>query len=201
MPLRRPSSAATSGTSSAICRALGRAFVLMWMISAFTSAGWSTAMCVKTSESDTSMIAPAKASPNEPPAELTPAASLTRSSSIGERCSREDRRDRHPRRPGPPRPARPDDPRQLTSANWRTPGRGWGVDSSRHASDIGASGKHRPATIGHLDYPFRPPNCARDGAESVQPGTVPSAENRSRPRFLSGRILELHYRTGSEQRG
>jgi hypothetical protein len=45
-------------------------------------------MCVKTSDSDASMIAPANASPkerpNEPPAELTPAASLTRSSSIGE---------------------------------------------------------------------------------------------------------------------
>ena len=45
-------------------------------------------MLVKTSESDASMIAPAKASPNdspnEPPAEFTPAASLTRSSSIGE---------------------------------------------------------------------------------------------------------------------
>ena len=43
---------------------------------------------VKSSESEASMIAPAKASPNEspnePPAELTPAASLTRSSSIGE---------------------------------------------------------------------------------------------------------------------
>ena len=47
-----------------------------------------SACCVKTSESDASMIAPANArpneSPNEPPAELTPAASLTRSSSIGE---------------------------------------------------------------------------------------------------------------------
>jgi hypothetical protein len=43
---------------------------------------------VKISESDASMIAPAKASPkerpNDPPAELTPAASLTRSSSIGD---------------------------------------------------------------------------------------------------------------------
>ena len=47
-----------------------------------------SAMCVKTSDSDASMIAPANArpneSPNDPPAELTPAASLTRSSSIGE---------------------------------------------------------------------------------------------------------------------
>ena len=45
-------------------------------------------MSVKTSDSDASMIAPANASPNdrpnEPPAELTPAASLTRSSSIGD---------------------------------------------------------------------------------------------------------------------
>ena len=44
-------------------------------------------MFVKMSESDESMIAPAKARPNEspkePPAEFTPAASLTRSSSIG----------------------------------------------------------------------------------------------------------------------
>ncbi len=56
------------------------------------SAGESTvlesAWWVKTSESDASMIAPAKASPkaspNEPPAEFTPAASLTRSSSIGD---------------------------------------------------------------------------------------------------------------------
>ena len=42
---------------------------------------------VKSSDSEASMIAPANASPNErpnePPAELTPAASLTRSSSIG----------------------------------------------------------------------------------------------------------------------
>ena len=47
-----------------------------------------SALCVKMSESEASMIAPAKARPNdrpnEPPAELTPAASLTRSSSIGE---------------------------------------------------------------------------------------------------------------------
>ena len=42
---------------------------------------------MKRSDSDASMIAPAKASPNDspndPPAEFTPAASLTRSSSIG----------------------------------------------------------------------------------------------------------------------
>ena len=46
------------------------------------------AMFVKLSESVASMIAPANArpndSPNEPPAEFTPAASLTCSSSIGE---------------------------------------------------------------------------------------------------------------------
>src|SRR5262249_59125129 len=46
------------------------------------------AMWLNTSDSDASMIAPANASPNEspkdPPAELTPAASLTRSSSIGQ---------------------------------------------------------------------------------------------------------------------
>ena len=45
-------------------------------------------MRVKMLESEASMIAPAKANPNEspndPPAELTPAASLTRSSEIGE---------------------------------------------------------------------------------------------------------------------
>ena len=112
-----------SGTSSAICRAIGRASVLMRRISAWTSGGWpassssrcvlrhhlgvllerlsrpaaarpararrsTSAMWVKMSESDASMIAPANASPNEspnePPAELTPAASLTRSSSIGD---------------------------------------------------------------------------------------------------------------------
>ena len=48
----------------------------------------SLAMCVKISDSDASMIAPANASPNdspnEPAAEFTPAASLTRSSSIGD---------------------------------------------------------------------------------------------------------------------
>src|SRR5215217_2757449 len=48
----------------------------------------SSASCVKTSDSVASMIAPAKASPNdspnEPAAELTPAASLTRSSEMGE---------------------------------------------------------------------------------------------------------------------
>ena len=46
------------------------------------------ASCVKRSDSEASMIAPAKArpkdSPKDPPAELTPAASLTRSSSIGD---------------------------------------------------------------------------------------------------------------------
>ncbi len=46
------------------------------------------AMLVKVNESVASMIAPANASPNEspndPPAELTPAASLTRSSEIGD---------------------------------------------------------------------------------------------------------------------
>jgi hypothetical protein len=45
------------------------------------------AWCVKIERQRPSMIAPAKArpneSPNDPPAELTPAASLTRSSSIG----------------------------------------------------------------------------------------------------------------------
>ena len=46
-----------------------------------------SAMCVNAIESVASMIAPANARPNErpndPPAELTPAASLTRSSEIG----------------------------------------------------------------------------------------------------------------------
>ena len=46
-------------------------------------------MCVKATDSAASMIAPANASPkdspNEPAAEFTPAASLTRSSEIGER--------------------------------------------------------------------------------------------------------------------
>ena len=45
-------------------------------------------MCVNENESVASMIAPANARPNErpndPPAEFTPAASLTRSSVIGE---------------------------------------------------------------------------------------------------------------------
>ena len=45
-------------------------------------------MVVKVSESVASMMAPAKASPNdrpnEPAAEFTPAASLTRSSEIGD---------------------------------------------------------------------------------------------------------------------
>ena len=48
----------------------------------------SSAIWVNAIESVASMIAPAKASPNdspnEPAAELTPAASLTRSSEIGE---------------------------------------------------------------------------------------------------------------------
>ena len=48
----------------------------------------SFAIEVNVSESVASMIAPANASPNEdpndPPAEFTPAASLTRSSEIGE---------------------------------------------------------------------------------------------------------------------
>ena len=52
---------------------------------------WSTALssdiCVKATDSVASMIAPANASPNdspnEPAAEFTPAASLTRSSEIG----------------------------------------------------------------------------------------------------------------------
>ena len=56
------------------------------------SAGVSTtldsAMLVNANDSDASMIAPANASPNdspnEPAAEFTPAASLTRSSSIGD---------------------------------------------------------------------------------------------------------------------
>ena len=39
-PFARPSSAASSGTSNAICSALGRAIVLMWRISAWTSSGW-----------------------------------------------------------------------------------------------------------------------------------------------------------------
>ena len=46
-----------------------------------------SALSVKISDSEASMIAPANArpkeSPNDPPAELTPAASLTRSSAIG----------------------------------------------------------------------------------------------------------------------
>ena len=45
-------------------------------------------MCVKATDSVASMIAPANASPkdspNEPAAEFTPAASLTRSSEIGD---------------------------------------------------------------------------------------------------------------------
>ena len=47
-----------------------------------------SAMCVKANESVASMMAPANASPNdrpnEPAAEFTPAASLTRSSEIGD---------------------------------------------------------------------------------------------------------------------
>ena len=70
------------------------------MISASSSSAVDTCCCsagvktvleselwVKISDSEASMIAPANASPNEspndPPAEFTPAASLTRSSSIG----------------------------------------------------------------------------------------------------------------------
>jgi len=49
----------------------------------------SSAMDVKIAESEASISAPEQArpkeSPNEPPAELTPAASLTRSSEMGER--------------------------------------------------------------------------------------------------------------------
>ena len=41
-PLTSPSRAASSGMSSAIWSALGLASVLMWMISALTSAGWPT---------------------------------------------------------------------------------------------------------------------------------------------------------------
>ena len=108
--------------SSATCRAMGRASVLMRMISSWISGGWltsSSARCVlvissafsssvcatccfsaagstvlasdrlvKVNESAASMMAPANASPNdspnEPAAEFTPAASLTRSSEIGD---------------------------------------------------------------------------------------------------------------------
>ena len=71
------------------------------MTSASSSSAWATCSCaaagstvlssaswVNAIESVASMIAPANASPNdspnEPAAELTPAASLTRSSEIGE---------------------------------------------------------------------------------------------------------------------
>jgi hypothetical protein len=62
--------------------------VLTWFCCLCERTVLEVALCVKTSESDASMIAPAKASPNdspnEPAAELTPAASLTRSSTIGD---------------------------------------------------------------------------------------------------------------------
>ena len=108
--------------SNATCMAIGRASVLMRMISACVAGArghqdleirvghhlgvvlegirddlllggrqhvLSSAMLVNVSDRVASMIAPANArpkdSPNEPAAEFTPAASLTRSSSIGAR--------------------------------------------------------------------------------------------------------------------
>jgi hypothetical protein len=69
-------SASSSSASATCCWAAGGSTVL------------SCAFCVNAIESVASMIAPAKASPNDSPkdpaAELTPAASLTRSSEIGD---------------------------------------------------------------------------------------------------------------------
>ena len=69
-------SASSSSTSATCC------------LSAGGSTSLDSAMFVKAIESVASMIAPANAnpndSPNDPAAEFTPAASLTRSSEIGE---------------------------------------------------------------------------------------------------------------------
>ena len=68
-------SASSSSAWATCCCSAGRSTVLV------------SAMSVKVIESVASMIAPANASPNdspnEPAAEFTPAASLTRSSEIG----------------------------------------------------------------------------------------------------------------------
>ena len=69
-------SASSSSTSATCCCSAGGSTLL------------SSAMFVKAIESVASMMAPANASPNdspnEPAAELTPAASLARSSEIGD---------------------------------------------------------------------------------------------------------------------
>ena len=70
-------SASSSSPSATCCCSVGESTALDF------------AMSVKVIESVASMMAPANArpneSPNDPPAELTPAASLTRSSEIGDK--------------------------------------------------------------------------------------------------------------------